>query len=177
MNALSGLSSGTYTCTVTDANGCQKTTTFTVIEPTTLPAPNSVVISNWNGEDISCNGGSDGSAEASAIGGTPSTSGSPYTYLWDNGSINSVATGLSAGSYDCIVTDANGCSATTTVILTEPTPITILSTPTTSVSCNGGNDGTATTGPHLHFSVSPEGKDSGNLELYQKTFKNAKFVN
>ena len=40
-----------------------------------------------------------------------------------------------------------------------------------------GNDGEATTGPHLHFSVSPEGKDSGNLELYQKTFKNAKFVN
>ena len=65
------------------------------------------------------------------------------TYLWNNGDTTNINSGLNAGSYWCTVSDSNNCSTTTdTIIITEPAAITVSSS-TTNVSCNGGNDGTA----------------------------------
>lgn len=130
-----GLSAGTYTVLVTDVNACTSTITVTVTQPTAI-APTITASTN-----ISCNGGNDGSATASASGAT-----GPYTYAWaPSGGTNAAATGLGAGTYTCTVTDANGCSNTTTVVLTQPTALT---TATSIVDADCGNPtGSATAAP------------------------------
>ena len=117
----SGLSVGTYWVTITDANGCVSSTSVSLTEPPLLSAAISDV-SDYNGYNISCNGGSDGWATVLAGGGV-----TPYSYLWDDDDAQSTATatGLMAGTYWVIVTDANGCQESTSVTLTEPTPLTI----------------------------------------------------
>ena len=87
---------------------------------------------------VSCNGGSNGSATASATGGNGT-----YTYNWlPSGGTAPTATGLTAGTYSCIVTDGLGCPDTTVITVTEPTAITA-TTMQTNVSCFGGTNGDA----------------------------------
>ncbi len=128
-----GLPAGTYTITVTDANGCTATGTASTTEPTALSA-GTVTDSN-----VSVNGLTDGQATASASGGT-----APYTYSWNNGQTTATATGLPAGTYTVSVTDNNGCGpATDQVTITEPAVLTALSMVDFNVNCNGGSDGGA----------------------------------
>ena len=47
----------------------------------------------------------------------------PYTYSWSNGSTDADQNGLAAGSYTVTVTDANGCSASMTIEITEPSDL------------------------------------------------------
>lgn len=130
-----GLSAGNYSVTVTDNNGCVQTASVTVTEPSAIAV--SIV-----GTDPLCNSGNNGNAVASASGGT-----GIYSYAWNTTPVqtSSTASGLSAGNYTVTVTDANNCTQTASIILNEPSAIslTISSTPT---SCNGGNDGSATVG-------------------------------
>ena len=81
--------SGTYDVTITDANGCNDSDTINV----NVLSPLSVV---KDSTAVTCNGLSDGSANASVSGGL-----APYSYLWvDNGQTYTTpnATGLSAGT-------------------------------------------------------------------------------
>jgi hypothetical protein len=125
------VAAGTYNYTVTDANGCTATTSATVTEPTALSATTSQT-------NVSCNGGNNGSASVYATGGT-----APYTYAWSNTDNNSTTNNLSAGTYSVVVTDANGCTYSTSVTITEPALLTS-STTSNDVTCYGGNDGNAT---------------------------------
>ena len=110
-NALAtGLSAGQYVCTITDFNGCSTNISVDVHQPTLLTS------SEVNVSNVSCFGGNDGSAEVTGINGTPG-----YTYSWDNGQTNALATGLSAGSYVCTITDFNGCSTNISVDVHQPT--------------------------------------------------------
>lgn len=131
---ITGLSAGTYTLTVTDDNGCTIVGSATLTNPSQLTSTASVT-SNYNGEDISCNGVTDGSAIAAGSGGV-----GPYSYDWSNGQTTAAATGLGAGTYTVIITDANECVSNNSVFLSEPDTIDITSA-ITDVSCNGGNDG------------------------------------
>ncbi|SIQ71606.1 SprB repeat-containing protein, partial [Chryseobacterium indoltheticum] len=107
-----GLSAGTYTVTITDANGCSGTVTATVTQPTAMSA----TVSQTN---VSCNSGSNGTAGIVVAGGT-----APYTYSWSpSGGTAATATGLLAGTYTVTVTDANACTLTRTVTITQPTAI------------------------------------------------------
>jgi len=128
--SMTGLVAGTYTVVVTDNNGCTANTSATVTEPTTLVASTTV------DANVSCNGGSDGAATASATGGTP-----PYTYLWSNNATTASIVGIVAGTYDVTITDSNGCTTAASATVTEPTAL-VASTVSTDVSCNGGADGT-----------------------------------
>ncbi|MBL4709105.1 MAG: T9SS type A sorting domain-containing protein, partial [Flavobacteriales bacterium] len=127
------LSAGTYTVTLSDANGCSSTNSAILTEPTALSAS---ISSSTN---VGCNGGSTGSATVGASGGT-----APYTYLWSNAGTTTTNANLSAGTYTVTLSDANGCSSTSSAILTEPTALSASISSTTNVSCNGGGNGSAT---------------------------------
>jgi gliding motility-associated-like protein len=130
-----GLGQGTYTVSVTDANGCTFVDTVVVTEPTALNATLSTTA-------VICNGGSTGTAWVSASGGTPG-----YTYLWNpSGQTTDTATGLGQGTYTVLVTDANGCTFTNTITVTEPTALTGVLDYTPAL-CNGGGTGTAWVNP------------------------------
>ena len=101
-----GLAIGNYSVTVTDANGCNGILPITITQPTALNL--STVITQ-----VTCVGGSDGAIDLTVTGGT-----SPYTYNWGGGVTTQDRTGLAAGTYSVIVTDANGCTATTGATLT-----------------------------------------------------------
>ncbi len=119
---------GTYSVTVTDANGCTITQTYNLNEP-------NPIISFVVGTNVSCNGAADGTADLTVSGGT-----SPYTYLWSNFQGSQDVSGLSGGLYYVIITDAHGCTNKDSVIITEPAPLT-LSTTITNISCYNSNDG------------------------------------
>lgn len=123
-----GLSGGTYTCTVTDANGCTKTRSFTIYEQTPI-----VVTSVKT--NIVCHGATNGSATVSATGGVPG-----YTYAWSTGSGSPSVTGLAAGTHTVTVTDALGCSIVHTVVITEPDALAVVISQT-NVLCSGNSDG------------------------------------
>jgi GH43 family beta-xylosidase len=130
--SATGLCAGTYTLAVTDANGCTMTQIITITEP-------AVLVAGTMQNDPTCVGANTGDAMVMPSGGT-----GPYTYLWaPTGGIGQSEFNLTAGSYTSTVTDANGCTATATFLLVDPTPITFTSSQT-NVTCNGGNDGTAT---------------------------------
>lgn len=125
------LAAGTYSVTVTDANGCTTTGSATV---NNLNGPS---ISSLNTTPALCNGGN-GTATVTATGGTPG-----YTYLWSNGGTTATIT-EAAGTYTVTVTDSNGCLTTGSGTITEPTAISVgvSNTPDT-----GAGDGTATANP------------------------------
>ena len=108
------VSSGNYSYTVTDANGCSATTTGTVSEPVVLTASSAA-------GTIACNGGTT-TVVVTAAGGT-----APYT---GEGTFT-----VSSGNYSYTVTDANGCTATTTGTVSEPVVLTASSAAGT-IACN-----------------------------------------
>ena len=130
-DTISNLAPGTYTVTVTGANGCSGTASGTVSEPPPLDA-------SISGNDPTCAGSANGSAMVVASGGTP-----PYAYLWNTGATTPVITGLPQGTYSVTVTDANGCTIDLSITLTEQSAITI-SAVSTDETCENANDGTAT---------------------------------
>jgi gliding motility-associated-like protein len=132
----SGLTAGSYDVRVIDANGCETTSSVTITEPGTAV---SAVINTADVTQPSCEGNIDGEATVTASGGT-----SPYTYRWSDGQTDATATGLTAGYYEVTVTDDNGCSATTSVLLNDPTGITATITAVTHNDCYNGTSGSAT---------------------------------
>jgi alpha-tubulin suppressor-like RCC1 family protein len=132
-DTASNLTPNTYTVTVTDGNGCSITSTAVITEPAVLTANGSTV------NNVSCNGSNEGSAYVTAGGGTL-----PYTYEWSPlGGNSDTASNLIAGDYTVTVTDANGCSITSTAVITEPSALTSVISVLTNVTCNGNNDGSA----------------------------------
>lgn len=130
--SITNLPPGLYTVIVMDADSCISSDTITIIDPFAIP----VVITDFT--NVSCTGGSDGTAIVTPTGVAP------FTYVWSNGgSTDSTITGLGGGTYTVTVTDATGCPGTTSVTISQPPPID-LTMSSDSVSCRGGSDGTAT---------------------------------
>lgn len=107
-----GLAAGTYNVTVTDAAGCTATNSFTVTQP-------SVISISTSSNPVSCFNGNNGSAQASASGGTPG-----YTYNWSTGGSGTNISALTAGTYTVTVTDSRSCTSSTTVSVSQPTLLT-----------------------------------------------------
>ena len=158
-----GLTSTTYTVTITDINGCTLEETY-VVEPQGEPLTlgNSVVV------EPTCGGDMNGSIDLVVDGGTP-----PYTFNWDIPSSNEDVSGLFAGSYTVTVTDAFNNTVSQTFILNQPTPMSLIvnSIPESSngqdgainIEVNGG------TPPYTYAWTGPNGftssqEDIANLE-------------
>ncbi|WP_298115869.1 hypothetical protein, partial [Flavobacterium sp.] len=135
--SVTGLSAGTWTCTVTDANGCIAVQTFNLNQPTAL------TVTPASQTNVSCFGGSNGAASIN----TPTGGAGGYTYNWTPGNPSgdgtTSVTGLSAGTWTCTVTDVNGCTAVQTFNLNQPTALTVTPASQTNVSCFGGSNGAA----------------------------------
>ena len=165
----SGLAAGTYNVTVTDTNGCKKTTSLTITEPTTINI--NALVSN-----IKCNGGKDGSIDLTVTGGT-----APYSYNWDNAPDIEDPSGLGTGTYTVTVTDVMGCTKSASVVITQPLPLSV-TTVVTNVKCNGANDGSITTtvtggtAPYTYnWDNAPDVKDPSGLAagIYNLTVTDA----
>jgi gliding motility-associated-like protein len=128
------LNAGTYTVLVTDVNSCTATNTITVTQPAAL-SNTLAVSSNYNGQNVSCNGSSNGAIDLTVTGGTTS-----YTYLWSSSATTQDISGLTAGIYSVTITDANGCTKVDTVSLSQPLPL-VLTSAITNVTCNGFSNG------------------------------------
>lgn len=120
------LMTGNYSVTLSvTENGCSSgVTTMQVNHP---PLLTSSVI----GTDIICNGQLDGAADLTAAGGTP-----PLTYLWSNNYNGEDMVDVAAGNYTVTVTDANGCTSTSFIIITEPSAIAVVASPDKFI-CSG----------------------------------------
>ncbi|NGY36919.1 hypothetical protein FQU23_005265, partial [Flavobacterium sp. XN-5] len=125
-----GLGTGFYKVTVKDTNGCSFTSNFAQIIVATPPT---VTKTQTN---VLCYGASTGAINITVAGGV-----APYTYAWTGTGVSASSedqTGLAAGDYIVTVTDANGCTATTSVTIdAAPAQITLTATPS-QIVCFGG---------------------------------------
>jgi hypothetical protein len=124
------LPSGIYTVTVTDANGCTDQMSVTINQP------QSSLVTTATQVNVLCYGNPSGSIDVNVNGGT-----APYVYSWSNGSTAQDISNLAGGSYTVTVTDVLGCTASTSVTITEPAALSLTTTSTDEMM---GMDGTAT---------------------------------
>jgi gliding motility-associated-like protein len=122
------ISSGNYSVTISDANGCQLIKTITINEPDEL------IITSIT-SDVSCSGGNNGAIDLAVSGGN-----APYYYIWSEGATTQDINSLLAGSYSVTVSDNNACSITNTIIINQPNPL-MLSVNSVDISCYDRNDG------------------------------------
>ncbi|MBS1625512.1 MAG: gliding motility-associated C-terminal domain-containing protein [Bacteroidetes bacterium] len=125
------LGPGTYTVSVTDAQGCSGRDTTTLVPP----APLTLRLDSVN---IPCYGGSTGSVTATVGGGRPG-----YTYVWSTSGFGPSLTNQPAGTYTVQVFDNSGCSVTGTTHITQPAQL-VSGATTTSLTGAGLHDGTIT---------------------------------
>ncbi len=132
---LSGLCPGSYLVIVEeDFDGCQDTLSFVVSDQS------AIVVTAVQDSSVSCNGGSDGCATATATGGAGG-----FTFLWNNPNMSTGASicTLPAGSVMVTAMDANGCTGAAQINISEPAPMD-LTISKTDVKCKGDTDGSAT---------------------------------
>jgi hypothetical protein len=128
---LTQVAAGAYSLTVTDANGC---TTGPL--SATISEPAVVAIALDSVQNALCNGDSNAAVYVTVSGGTGS-----YTYNWNTGSVSEDITSLAAGTYALTATDVNGCTASFSQAVTEPTALNVSGDSTLNVACFGGSTG------------------------------------
>lgn len=134
-SSISNLPAGKHLVTVSDLNSCQKIDSVIITEPAVL------AVASDSSSNVSCFGLADGRIFTSTTGGT-----SPYTFSWSTStSLATVAitddiSNLVPGTYQLVVTDANGCQDSVSTTITGPVQLTS-SINSTNVSCNSNSDG------------------------------------
>ena len=137
-SAAIGLPAGTYTAYSTDMNGCMDSVQTTISEPLALTLA-------MGADSASCNAYADGKVYVTSAGGTAN-----FNYVWSSGdstintaSISDTSSGLLAGSYIVLVTDANGCMAMDSTTIEQPPEVSLTIGVIADVSCKGDSNGTA----------------------------------
>lgn len=85
------------------------------------------------GNDITCNGANDGTADLTVVSGN-----APFTYVWSNGTTTEDLSGLAGGTYTVVVTNDDGCEDSITVTINEPAVLLLNANITNETN---GNDG------------------------------------
>ena len=130
---INGLQSGIYVVTATDANDCQ------TVNEVEISQPAAGLNVDFSTTPESSPGASDGAIDATVTGGTPT-----YGYEWSNGAMTEDLNNIEAGTYELVVTDANGCIHSISIIVPGngiDCSTFILDTQMENVSCNGAQDG------------------------------------
>lgn len=130
---LNNILAGPYSVTITDANGCEISKSYSVAQPGSI-----LRIIDFEQLNVKCKNGSDGYAKVVVYGGTQK-----YNYAWSNGVNTDTNFHLIAGVYQVVITDSNLCSIDTTITITEPNLLTINSS-IDSVTCYSYDDGKIT---------------------------------
>ncbi len=127
--SATGLTTGTYKVTITDANNIDKTSDpFVLVEPNLLQVALTTT-------PVTCASGEDGAVNTTVTGGT-----GPYSYEWTNGATTANISKLPEGSYLVYVTDSRGCEAQNNADVFIPNGIVInaaITSPICAGSCNG----------------------------------------
>ncbi len=159
-----GLASGSYSITVTDASGCKSTAIFSINDtpiPTITATPS----------NVNCLGHNTGTIASVIVTGATT----PYTYAW-TGPASFTATTLNisflvAGVYNLTVTAANGCKGYYSTTITQPASALLASTTKNDVSCFGGSDGAINliasggTAPYTYAWTGPNSFTSASQDL------------
>lgn len=161
-DTLYNICSGVVQFTVKDQNGCQKTIGLNIGEPDSLYA-------NFNVTEASCFGVCDGGLQINAIGGT-----APYQFSIDNGTTFGAVSNFNpicADEYDIVLTDANGCSFSQEIDVTQPLEFEVNLVDTFQSTCGNGNGGFEVdiqggqNGPY-DISVNPSGQVATNVTSF-----------
>lgn len=133
---ITGLAAGNYNVIVQDNNSCTVSVNVIIGQPL-VPVSASVTSTT----DVLCYGNTTGALTVVASNGI-----APYSYtLGPNTNSTGVFNSIAAGNYTINVTDINGCIATTTTLINQPTaPLNITISAASNPVCNGFNNGTAT---------------------------------
>lgn len=155
---LDNLLAGVYNLTLTDANGCEAVCSFTIGEPCDITI-------TANATAPSCFGETDGSIDLNITGGLM-----PYTIDWNIDSLDTIEDpgSLAAGTYQAIITDADACVDSITIVLAEPALLELSCALLSSVSTVGGSDGqftVTTNGGALPYTLSWGGPSSGVITI------------
>ncbi|MBT8196317.1 MAG: T9SS type A sorting domain-containing protein, partial [Bacteroidia bacterium] len=124
---IDNLSSGVYSVTVTDANGCEATDFVIVNEPSQM------LMTQLAGAMPTCNGGSDAEVMSMVYGGV-----APYSFMWNTGATMQGLTMVAAGTYTLTVTDSRGCELTSSTTVADPALLTISAVSQNAI-CSGTN--------------------------------------
>jgi gliding motility-associated-like protein len=131
LNTFTNLCAGVYNIVVADNLNCEVSGTITITEPTALTHTTTPV-------NLVCNNQCNGQITINASGGTTN-----YQYSIDNGattSLSNVFSNLCSGTYNILVTDANSCTSTSQVVLSQPNPLSVtigITDATCFGQCNG----------------------------------------
>jgi gliding motility-associated-like protein len=123
-----GVIAGSYTVTITDANGCTLTVSNVIAEPTQLTVSLTI-------DGIACHTDTNADITSATSGGTPG-----YSFVWSNTSITPNINGVGEGTYALTVTDQNSCTVSQSAVVTIP-PAIGYTLVTEDVSCFGFDDG------------------------------------
>jgi len=152
VRAVSGLCAGPYQCIISDSL-YQVLDTLRIV----LSQPGQVAIIPGFIKNHVCNGDTLGFAILNVLGGT----GTRFSFNWSNGYQGYLSSNdkfaLAAGNYSITVADINGCSASTTLSISQPAPITITPQVTNTSncqSCNGAVTVSVSGGNSLNYTYS-----------------------
>lgn len=116
--------------TITDATGCITSQVVDVPSPPTLAATPPVI------QQATCPAGTNGSIQTLGAGGT-----APYTYAWNTGATTSLLNNIGAGTYSLTIRDANNCTITESITLSDKPAITVQTVSEVAPTCAGRSDG------------------------------------
>ncbi len=164
---FNNLPEGIYSVSVTDENACSPALSNSLL----ITSPDPIIIGSANSTDVTCFGRADGKINITATGGTMPLH---YTIPGSGSNSDGLFNDLGPGTYTVSVSDLLGCPAiySDPFVITEPSPVIVLSENSVDITCNGVNNGqinivgTGGTAP-LNYTLNPLG-----ISNFTGTFNN-----
>ncbi len=129
-SSIQNVTANQYTVTITDGNGCMRIDSFTVSEP-------AEIVSSISVTNALCFGDANGTVQVIATGGNGN-----FSYEWSNTQTANSISNIAAGIYSVTITDTQNCTASSSVVVSEPDSVSV-TTGSTPTICFGESNGAA----------------------------------